>query len=67
MIRGQELKLVWDVREIAGLSCDGQEGKLKDVLGQIVANKQGKRDSSLAGHEEVSNMRLRDDCNFYEA
>jgi hypothetical protein len=29
----KELKLVLEVKGIAGLSCDGQEGKLTDVLG----------------------------------
>ena len=55
--QGQELKFIWGVREIAGLSCDGQEGKLKAVLGQLVDNKQGKGVFSEAG----------DDCIFNEA
>jgi hypothetical protein len=38
----KELKLMFEVSGIAGLSCDGQEGKLVDVLGQIVAKKHGK-------------------------
>jgi hypothetical protein len=38
----EELKLVIEVNRIASLSCDGQEGKLVDVLGQIVAKKHGK-------------------------
>jgi hypothetical protein len=37
----KDLKLVWEVKGIAGLSWDRQEGKLKDVLGQLVTNKSG--------------------------
>jgi hypothetical protein len=66
-LASKELKLVWEVKGIAGLPCDGQEGKLKGVLGQLVANKYGKGDSSLVGFEADNNMRLRDDCIFYEA
>jgi hypothetical protein len=65
-LASKELKLVWEVKGIAGLSCDGQEGKLKGVLGQLVANKYGKGDSSSVGFEADNNMRLRDDCIFYE-
>ena len=32
----KELKLVFEVSGIADLSCDGQEGKLVDALGQII-------------------------------
>ena len=63
----KELKLVWEVKGIAGLSCDGQEGKLKDVLGKLVANKHGKGAVSSAGYDAESNLRLGDDCFFYEA
>ena len=38
----KELKLVIEVSKIVGLSCDGHEGKLAEVLGQIVAKKHGK-------------------------
>jgi hypothetical protein len=38
----KDLKLVWVVKGTAGLSCDGQEGKLKQVFGQIVAENMGK-------------------------
>ena len=41
-LAAKELKLVIEVSGIAGLSCDGQEGKLVDVLGQIVAKKHRK-------------------------
>jgi hypothetical protein len=60
----KELKLVWEVKGIAGLSCDGQEGKLKGVLGQLVANKYGEGDSSSTGFEADGNIRLKDDCIF---
>jgi hypothetical protein len=63
----KEVKFVWDVKGIAGLSCGGQEGKLKEVLGQLVAKKYGKGASSLAGVDTDGNMRLRDDGIFYEA
>ena len=38
----KELKLMFEVSVVVGLSCDGQEGKLADVLGQIIAMKHGK-------------------------
>jgi hypothetical protein len=63
----KEMKRVWEVREVAGLSCDGQEGKLKDTLGQIVVNKYGNVASSSAEGEAENITRLRDDCSFYEA
>jgi hypothetical protein len=63
----KEMKRVWEVREIAGLSCGGQEGKLKDTLGQILANKYGNEASSSAEGEAENIMRLRDDSTFYEA
>ena len=62
----KDLKLVWDVKGIAGLSCDGKEGKLKEVLGQLVDNKYGKGASSSAGVDD-GNMRMRDDGIFYKA
>lgn len=37
----KELKLVLEVCGVAGLTCDGQERKLLDVLGQVVAAKRG--------------------------
>jgi hypothetical protein len=63
----KEMKRVWEVREIVGLSSDGQDGKLKDTLGQIVANKHGNVASSSAEGEAENITRLRDDCSFYEA
>ena len=61
----KELNFVWDVKGIAGLSCDGQERKLKHVLGKLVANKHGKGAVSSAGYDAESNLRLGDDCIFY--
>jgi hypothetical protein len=49
----KELKLVFEVSGIAGLFCDGQEGKLADALGQIVAKKHGKGGK---GSREISNL-----------
>jgi hypothetical protein len=49
----KDLRLVMEVRGIVGLSCDGQEGKLADVLGQLVAEKHGKGASLLAGLREA--------------
>jgi hypothetical protein len=60
----EDLKLAWEVKGIAGLSWDGQEGKLKDVLGQLVTNKSGARASSSAGLDADDIMR---DGVFYEA
>ena len=51
----KELKLALEVSGIAGLSCDGQEGKLAEVLGQIVAKKHGKE---VEGLREFSNLSL---------
>jgi hypothetical protein len=42
-----------EFKGIVGLSCDGQEGKLADVLGQLVVEKHGKGASSLAGLREA--------------
>lgn len=47
----EELKLVIEVSGIAGLSCDGQEGKLVEVLGQLVAKNHG----IFSGGVRVSN------------
>jgi ABC-type glucose/galactose transport system permease subunit len=38
----EELKLVMETSGIAGLSYEGQIGKLEKVLGQLVAEKQGR-------------------------
>jgi hypothetical protein len=61
----EDLKLVWEVKGIAGLSWGRQEGKLKEVLGQLVTNKSGAGASSLAGLDADDIMR--DDGVFYEA
>jgi hypothetical protein len=63
----KELKLVLEVSGIAGLSCDRQEGKLADALGQIVAKKHGKGIKSSAGYVGASNLRVRDNCILNEA
>jgi hypothetical protein len=62
-----DLKFVWDVKGFAGMTDDGQEGKLKGVLGQIVDNNYGKGTSLSDGVGDDGNMRLRDDDRFYEA
>jgi hypothetical protein len=43
------LNLVWNVRGTAGISCNGQEGKLKEVFGQIVVDKFGEGTSVAIG------------------
>jgi hypothetical protein len=43
------LNLVWEVKGPAGISCDGKEGKLKEVFGQIVADKHGEGTSFATG------------------
>jgi hypothetical protein len=49
----KDLKLMLEVSKIAGLSCDGKEGKLVEVLGQNVAKKHGK---GVEGSREFSNL-----------
>jgi hypothetical protein len=49
----KELKLALEVNGIAGLSCDGNEGKLAEVLGQIIAKQHGK---GVEGLREFSNL-----------
>jgi hypothetical protein len=63
----KDLKLVWDVKGTAGLSYDGQEGKFKELLGQIVTNKYGERVSSSSGVDTDDNMGMRDEDIVYEA
>ena len=72
----KELKLVFEVSRITGLSCDGQEGKLMDVLGKIIAKKHRKgvkgsrvisNLSFLAGYVGGSNLRVRANRNLNEA
>jgi hypothetical protein len=48
----EELKLTLEVGGIVGMTCDGQVGHLKEVLGQLVAEKHergigGERDSHV--------------------
>jgi hypothetical protein len=43
------LNLIWEVKGPAGISCDGKEGKLKEVFGQIVADKHGEGTSFVTG------------------
>jgi hypothetical protein len=38
----EELNFVMETGGVAGLSCEGQIGKLEEVLGQLVAEKQGR-------------------------
>jgi hypothetical protein len=37
-----ELKFTLEVGEIMGLTCDGQVGQLKEVMGKLVDEKQGR-------------------------
>jgi hypothetical protein len=60
------LNLVWKVKGIAGMSWDGKEGNLKQVFGQIVADKYGEGTSSL-GEEVDGIMGMRDVDIPYEA
>jgi hypothetical protein len=60
------LNLVWKVKGTAGMSWDGKEGKLKQVFGQIVADKYGEGTSSL-GEEVDGIMGMRDVAIPYEA
>jgi hypothetical protein len=60
------LNLVWKVKGTAGMSWDGKEGKLKQVFGQIVADKYGEGTSSL-GEEVDGIMGMRDIAIPYEA
>jgi hypothetical protein len=63
----KDLKLVWNVKGTVGISCDGQEGKLKEIFGQIVADKYGEGASSLTGVEADGNLGMRDVDSIYEA
>ena len=63
----KDLEFFWNVKGTAGLSCDGQVGKLKEVLGKIVAEKFGKWASSSTGVDADGKMGLRDDGIIYEA
>ena len=55
------------MKGIAGISYDGQEGKLKEIFGQIVADKYGEGASSSTRGEVDGNLGMRDVDSFYEA
>jgi hypothetical protein len=61
------MKSAWAVKGIAGLTCDGQEGKLEEVFGQIVADKFGGGAAAPAGAIADDNMGTRDEDFSYEA
>jgi hypothetical protein len=63
----KDKKLAWVVKGTAGLSCDGQEGKLKQVFGQIVADKYGGGAAFPTGVNADDNMGMRDEDFSYEA
>jgi hypothetical protein len=63
----KELNFVWKVKGTSGMSWDGQNGKLKQIFGQIVADKHGKGDSGSVGVKADGFMGLRDDDVSYEA
>jgi hypothetical protein len=63
----KDLKLAWNLKGTAGISYDGQEGKLKEVFGQIVAGKYGEGASYSAWGEADGNLGMRDVDSFYEA
>jgi hypothetical protein len=60
-------ELVWNVKGIAGLSSDGQEGKLDEMLGNIVDEKYGERASSSTRVEVDGFKGMRDADSPYEA
>jgi hypothetical protein len=41
-MENEELHFTLDVGEIMGMTCDGKVGKLKEVMGKLVAEKQGR-------------------------
>jgi hypothetical protein len=61
------MKTAWAVKGIAGLTCDGQEGKLEEVFGQIVEDKFGGGAAIPAGVIADDNMGTRDEDFSYEA
>jgi hypothetical protein len=63
----KDLNLVWKVKGTAGMSWEGQVGKLKQVFGQIVADKHGEGASVSAGVKADEIMGLRDDDISYAA
>jgi hypothetical protein len=60
-------ELVWNVKRIAGLSSDRQEGKLDELLGNIVDEKYGDRASSSTRVEADGIKGMRDADFLYEA
>jgi hypothetical protein len=60
-------ELVWNVKGIAGLSSDGQEGKLDEMLGNIVDENYGERASSSTRVEADGFKGMRDADSLYEA
>jgi hypothetical protein len=63
----RDLNMAWKVKGPAGLSWDGQIGKLKQVFGQIVASKYEEGTSSSLGEEVDGFKGMRDDDIPYEA
>jgi hypothetical protein len=63
----RDLNMVWKVKGTAGLSWGGQDGKLKQVFGQIVASKYEDGTSSALGEEADGFKGMRDDDIPYEA
>jgi hypothetical protein len=61
------LNLVWDVKGTAGISCDGKEGKLKEVFGQIVADKYGEGNTFATGEVADDFLGMGDVNGIYEA
>jgi hypothetical protein len=61
------LNLVWDVKGTAGISCDGKEGKLKEVFGQIVADKYGEGNTFATGEAADDFLGMGDVNGIYEA
>jgi hypothetical protein len=63
----KDLKWAWAVKGTAGLSCGGQERKLFQVFGQIVADKYGGGTSYPTGMEADDNRGMGDEDIPYEA
>jgi hypothetical protein len=63
----KDMKMAWAVKGTAGITCDGQEGKLKQVFGQIVADKFGGGAAIPTGVIADDNMGLREEDFSYEA
>jgi hypothetical protein len=61
------LNLVWDVKGTAGISCDGKEGELKEVFGQIVADKYGEGNTFATGEAADDFLGMGDVNGIYEA